>query len=448
MVVAGPQPHGRRRDRALLNTLVAGVGLQGAVVVAAVFSLPFVSRTLPANEFGVYVVITGSVALFAFADFGIGAALTDRLAAASGKDDSATQSFWVSTAVAGVSLAAGTVALLGTVLTFALPWQRLFGAPSIPTSTLQAAVLCMVVATSLSIVGGIGQRVLYGLQRGDIANSWLIPATLAGAAAVVSVSLVHGPLWAYVGATAGVPALVSLVCTWWVLDRGWPALRPRWSLVRWAGLHDLAGRSGWFLVLAVAGAAAYQTDSLVVSAVLGAASAGVYSVAMRLFGLISQVLYPALAQLWPAFSEAFGRGDVHWVVSRFRRSMVLSGAVAGAAGLGVVVIGPAVVSLWLGPDLAPPRSLLVALAVWTAYSLATSPIVFLLNAAGRVRANGLMALSAAFANVAVSILLTRQIGISGPVLGSLVSHIVFVAIPGAVLARRVLADARAGVSPT
>ena len=60
----------------------------------------------------------------------------------------------------------------------------------------------------------------------------------------------------------------------------------------------------------------------------------------------------------------------------------------------------------------------------------------LLNALGRMRAHALMAFSTALLSVALSVILTRQIGITGPVLGSLAGHVLLAGLPGAFILSR------------
>jgi O-antigen/teichoic acid export membrane protein len=434
---------GRHRDRALLRTFTASAGLQIATVAGAVVSLPFVTRSLSTPEYGVLATLTGFVALLGFADLGIGAALTNRLAEAMGRDDQDAPKKLVSTAMVGAGIAAVLVFAAGALCTITLPWQALLGAHSIPESTLRACVLCLVICTSVAIVGSLGQRILYGLQRGSAANHWLVGATCASAGTSILVSATGAPLWVYVLATVGAPALVSLICTWRVVvvGTGNLDLRPRRQSVARAGLLDLAGTSGWFFAIAVATAMGYQTDSLVVAAILGASSAGVYSVALRLFGLLSQSVHPVLLQLWPAFGEALARGDTAWIRTRFRWSMILASVVSGLIGTVLVILGPSLVALWLTAALTPSRSLLIAMAVWTAYSLGTIPMFFLLYAAGKVRISALMAVAVAIANVPLSILFTHTVGITGPVLGSLVATILFSGVPGSLAVHRLLRDA-------
>jgi O-antigen/teichoic acid export membrane protein len=104
----------------------------------------------------------------------------------------------------------------------------------------------------------------------------------------------------------------------------------------------------------------------------------------------------------------------------------------------LIVLGRPLARVWVGAQLLPSVGLLAAFAVWTVYSLAMTQVSFLLNAAQVVGPQVIMALSMTAANLGLSLYLTRHVGITGPLIGSLAAHIVFSGVPAVMLAVRVL----------
>ena len=431
---------GRRRDSALLRTLRTGAGVQATVVLSSILSLPFVTRALDPAEYGVLVTLTGIMPLLAFADLGAGAALTQKLSRAVAAGDPEKPREIVATAAVVMAGAAVLVAVVGATLSFLLPWQEILGAPEIPPATLTLCTLTASLTIAAFLLGGLGQAALFGLQRGATANRWLMVSAVGTSAASIAASVLSAPLWVFVLTTVGVPALSALSCTLWVvlLTRN-PHLRPRRRRVPAADLLHFSGTSGWFLLIAVSAALGFQTDTVVVATVLGAASAGTMSVALRVFGLVSACLYPVLLQTWPAFSEASVTGDHAWIRSRFRVTTLAALLGSSVACLVLVLVGNQVIAVFLTEELTSPPLLLVSLALWTTYSLSTSPMFFLMNALGRVRTHALMAASVAVVNIPLSILLAQRIGIAGPILASLFASLLLQGIPGAFVVRKLLA---------
>ena len=430
-----------RRDRSILQTLLASSGLQLAALAVTFASLPFVTRALTTEAYGVLATLTGFVALLGFADLGVGGAVTTRLAMATGKDDSREASGVVSTGFVSIVTASLVLLAVGSLMTLLLPWRRILGVHALSDHAVRVAVFCTVASVSLSVIGSLGQRVLYGIQRGSAANLWLLAATLIGATCSIAASLFDAPLYVFVLAGIGSAALVGVVCTWWVLCRAPGAPRVRRDAIHLETLGTLARSSGWFFAISVSSVVGYQTDTLIIAHLLGASDAGVYNTAARMYGLILAVLFPALLQLWPAIGEAYARGDISWIRSRLRWATALVTAAAAIAGLAIALTGRSVIGAAFGHSLVPPQGLLNVMAIFTTVSLAAAPPALLLNAVGHVRTHAFLAIAVGITNLPLSWFLTSRVGITGPALGSLLTNFSLALVPSAFLVRRILRQA-------
>jgi len=428
----------RGRDRALIRAGASGAGARVITVIIGVIAVSVAVRALGDVQYGVVATLATVVGLVGFADLGVGSGLLSRMATAHGRDDRQAMKVAVSSAWTTLWALAFGLMIIGFVALNVLPWQTLLGAPDLSSSQINAAVAVFVVCAALAIPFGVGQRILVGLQQGATANLWAAAAAASALVGVVIASLLGGSMAVFVGATLGMPVLVAGVETAVVLSRLHADLRPRLHLVSRASVTDLASVSGLYLVLNMAVSVAYQSDALIVASLLGAGSAAVFAVTLRMFGLVSGLFTGAITQMWPAMTEALERGELAWVRSRFGRVLGLTLALTSVGSLILVVFGRLLVRLWVGEGLVPPLSLLIAFAAWTIYSLAMSQCSMLLNAAHVVAPQVVMAVLMASANIALSIWFTQQWGIVGPLVGSLIAHVIFAGVPTIVLVRRVL----------
>jgi O-antigen/teichoic acid export membrane protein len=184
----------------------------------------------------------------------------------------------------------------------------------------------------------------------------------------------------------------------------------------------------------------YQTDVIVVATVLGARDAGVYSVCMRIFALVTASISPALVQLWPAFTDAYARGDARWIRTRLYGTALVGGAVGLFASAVLVVIGPWLIGAWLTSDVVPPQSLMICCGLWTVYQLLNAPFFLLMNATNRARVHAYVAVGVASLNLPLSIWLAFVIGLPGPALGSFMAAALVQAVPGVMVTRRLLKE--------
>jgi O-antigen/teichoic acid export membrane protein len=437
--------HGARRDSALRRAGGVGALTKPITIAVGFLTVSVAVHALDSVRAGVALTLTTLTALFGFADLGIGQGLLTKLAIAHGRDDVDEMRGLVSSAWATLLVIGAVVAVMGTVLTLALPWSALLGAERVATQEIQLAVLVVFLATAAAIPFSIGQRILTGLQRGAEVSTWFVASAVAALAGVSLASVADAPLWAFVLATVGGPVAVAIVQTIAVLGGTHAHLRPRFKLVSRVRVRELISVSGLFLALNIAVAVAYQTDTLVVSAVLGASAAVVFGITLRMFTSVASLFSGLTQQMWPALAEALARGDATWARRRFLGVLRFTTTTTAGLALVLVLLGQPLARVWVGSEHVPPISLLIPFAVWTVYALAMTQCSYLLNAAEVVGPQIAMATAMAAVNVPLSVVLARHVGMPGPIYGSLVSHAVFVGIPTVLLVRRVLNGHSGGV---
>jgi O-antigen/teichoic acid export membrane protein len=426
------------RDRALLSSFGSGAAIR---ILTALLSMAYFAvsvRALTQVQFGALATVATFTGVMAFADLGIGGGLMTKLALAHGQDDRVTAKLLVSGAWTAM-LALGLLTIcVGALMAHLLPWSRILGMPPSSLEEARAAFLAFGICAGLAIPANIGQRVLMASQRGTTANVWLLASTAATLTSITLMSLIHAPLWGFVLALVGTPVIFAASQSLWVLTVTFHDLRPKHRLVTRSSLWSLGQVSGLFFILNIAITFAYQCDMLIVASSLGAGAAAVFAVGLRMFGALSGVLSGASQQLWTSMAEAMSRGDMDWVRTRFIRALIGTTGIALLGSILLVALGRPIARAWVGEDLVPSLGLLCAFALWTVYSIAMTQISFLLNAAQIVGPQIVMALCMTAANISISIYLTNQVGLLGPLLGSLIAHVICSGIPVIVYTRKIL----------
>jgi O-antigen/teichoic acid export membrane protein len=197
------------------------------------------------------------------------------------------------------------------------------------------------------------------------------------------------------------------------------------------------GRGVW-APISTSSCAPFSSDNIVIAQILGPDAVAQYSVPARMFNVISMLVSTILSPLWPAYGEALARGDLAWVTKTLKRSLLLGLSIAVPANLLLVLFASKLLHLWIGAKITVPLSLLIGLGLWGIDGAIGNPLAYFLNAAGVIRLQAILALLMASANLALSILLTRSIGIPGPVWGSVITHTAIILIPCAFLVPKLL----------
>jgi O-antigen/teichoic acid export membrane protein len=205
---------------------------------------------------------------------------------------------------------------------------------------------------------------------------------------------------------------------WWLASNGVPALIARYGIHR-ETLMALLRSGAMFFALQVAVAFAFQSDSVVITHVLGAAAYGDFSVVQRLFLFVSALLSTGIVALWPAFGDAMARGDVVWARRALLRALAIAGGVASlACGTLVLSLG-FVTAHWLHMTTPPPLMLAIALATWTTIDAMGAVSGTFMNASNVLRAQIVFALLMASLAFVGKWWLTPRLGPPGAVLATI-----------------------------
>jgi O-antigen/teichoic acid export membrane protein len=425
-----------RRRRVLLSALAAAGG-KLISLLALMLTVPLTLGYLGVERFGLWMAMTGLLAVVGFADLGLGYGLVNSLARAEGLGDSLYARRAVSSAFFMLTATAAALALLLLLVWHALPWGVFFNARSAATgaeasSAMAVLLTCFLVGLPLSVVNhgfaGLQEGFRFSLYQG-------LGSLLSLIAIVVAVKLQAGLPW-LVLASSGAPLLSGALGGWDLFYRRRSDLRPRLEHASFQGTLEIARLGGLFFVVQVAAAIGFQSDGLVLARMLGPESVSTYTVTQKLFLQVPFVLGYFLTPLWPAYAEAVARRDLTWVKKTLRRSMAAGFAVNLPAAVVLFFSARWILGRWVGSAIEPPTALLAALAVWVGLNSLNGPLAMFFNGAGALRYQALTCVPMAAANLALSILLTRRIGIAGVVLGSIIAQALFCYLPALIYVPR------------
>jgi len=241
--------------------------------------------------------------------------------------------------------------------------------------------------------------------------------------ALMSVIEMHASLSMLVFAST-FGSILATVVNGWFLFREHPWLFPVWHSFHARSVNKIYKLGLMFFILQCAVAIGYTSDNLVITQILGAAAVAVYAVPQKLFGVVSMLVTMGISPIWPAYGEALARGDVTWVRRAFWRSLRVIVFLAVPVCTFLVLYGPWILRITMGKSLHVPMSVLVALGVWGIASAVSIPLSLLLNGAGVLKVQAIIAAAASLSNLALSIFLTRRLGVIGACLGSIITQVV------------------------
>jgi len=171
-----------------------------------------------------------------------------------------------------------------------------------------------------------------------------------------------GRLTMVVLVAASVP-LITTAMNWLQLLRTQPWLTPRWREASWREFVSLIRHGGIFFLIAVCGAVAFGSDSLIAASVLGAKAAAEPMVALRLAAALQTLMAGMVLPYWPRLS-GLAAGSVADRNRALRQTFAFITLVSATAAAGALLFGPAAIRIWTGGTVGFPSALAVPIAAW------------------------------------------------------------------------------------
>ena len=386
-----------------------------------------------------WMTISSISAMLAFSDFGMGNGLLSKVATASGRDDresaarSVTSAFFMLTGMAFITLSA-----LAACYKF-MPWGRILNLRSvIGNAEAGPDVAIFLVCFALNLPLGVVQRVQMAYQETYQSNLWQALGSLAAFAALLCAIHFRAGLPWLIAAFSGTPVLVNglNLCAQFKIVRPW--LSPRLRYFDLAGSRELMGAGLAFLSIQIGVSIALYADNFIIAQLLGPSEVARYSVGVRLFSLVSLIPQILFTPLWPAYSEAYARGDMQWIRATLKRTAFLGLAISVGVGLCLLIAAPWFIARWTRGSVVLPFSLLVALFASTTVFCSTQPHGILLWGLNALKFSAVSMALVAVSSVVVKLMIIPSLGVAGAAWGTASCYLVFAALPNLYYSHRLL----------
>lgn len=404
-----------RARRAILGFASDTAG-QVLLTLAGLAMAPIILRHVTAELYGFWLTALSIVAYLGLVDVGLGLALTRTIAAHSDRADIQRLNQLISTAFFAFCMAGLVFAAVGLSLAAQIPgW---FAIPPTHAQEVIRAFRIVIVASACALPCSIFSGINCGFQQ--MAADNLSRTAVALSAIMVSwfllfrgwglMALAASTLFSVL-ATAGMTARWALHCH--------PGLQLRLSHFRRHDLKTLVTFGGYFQFGRIANTVALNSDSVVISGVLGAHAVTPYVFTSKLATLFSITLASKMpTAAMPALSQMYAARDFPRLQAAF---VQLTGYAVRLAICGTTVCALGnrdFVVLWVGGGQYGGLALSAVFCYWVLQDTISRGTAGALYASGELRAWAWICLLEAALNLGFSLFLVRYYGLLGVALGT------------------------------
>jgi hypothetical protein len=298
------------RAKAVGLFFVSSLFARGVGAICQILQVPIAIKALGNEAFGLWISLMSISYLINFADLGLGQGTQNKLAEAFATDRRFVQRELFANAFTVLSVIGVAVFIAGSLVIRSVNFAGLF---HIHTDAVRiaapGAVRIVLLFFCINFPLGLAQRLSYARQKGWMHN---LTQAAAGVASVIGIAIAARMGAGLVGIIVVVQSTVVLgnlaLLVYQFRDLGW--IGKVGARFHPGTVRELLGLGGFFALQQVLTVVLFALPQIIIATSMGAASVTSYNLAQRFFNVFAIVQGAFMLPLWPAYSEAAGKGGV------------------------------------------------------------------------------------------------------------------------------------------
>ena len=419
------------RSHQVKKNIIISLFIKGANIVTGFLMVPLVLHYIDNFQYGIWITLSSIIGWFGFFDIGLGHGLRNKFTEAVAKGDKALAKIYVSTTYAALAIASTMLFVFFLLINKHINWLAVLNIKdSLSIGSDDLSILCLIVFSTFcfSFVLRLITTVLAANQESGKASVFDFLGSLVNLVSVyVLTKTTSGSLITLVVVLSTSSILILITSSLWFYNTKYKEFAPSFKHIDVKKIHDLFGLGLNFFILQIAVLLLYQTNNIIIANLFGPAEVTTYSIVYRYFNYILMIFTIVLAPLWSAFTEAWHKNDINWVLKVVKRLKQIYFLFV-AMGLGMLAVSNPFFKIWLGSKIEIPFLLSAFVLLYILINLWGSIFSTFMNGVSRVRLQVIVGVSSSILNVPLAIYLGNKFGVQGIIMAN-----ILVSLPGVIL---------------
>ena len=417
--------------------MLRNIGSNWVLIVLTValsyVTTPFIVETLGKDGYGTWTLVNAITGYISLVALGVPAALVRYLAQHVRLKDWAKANETIGTCAGLYLMLCAAAFVVGSGLGVA------FMAYDIPVSYRADAYVAfglMVIYVSISFVGLLPEGIMFSHHDFVPRNLVRVGTVLLRFALTIGVLRWH-PSLSFLAAIQLIGLSFDFLASWTIIRFRYPEIRLDLRLFNRATLRQVLSFSLFVLLMAAGGRLSFETDALVIGALLSVSMIPFYAIANSLVVYLVEFIVGIAAVVAPMTTALWAEGRRDELREMFLKWSKVALSLTIAAGLFLMVLGPRFIGWWIDHEYEGPSGgvLRVLMASCFVFLPARGVALPVLMGLGKPGIPTIAFLAAGVLNLIMSAALARPLGLVGVALGTAIPNVMFAILIVAVACR-------------
>lgn len=311
---------GHKRSVNAKKNIVASFLIKGISILIGFYLVPLTIGYVQKEQYGIWLTLSSVVGWFAFFDIGLGHGLRNKLSEAMANEQWERARILVSSTYAIVSIIFMSILVLFFVIEPFLNWQSILNTEVVQQQELRLVVLSTFSFFCINFILRLIDSIFFAYQRPAYKSFFSLISNVITLVIIIILTKTTTGSLLYLSVALGIaPMIILLGVSMYMYSTDFKSIAPSYKWVRKSYFKDLFGLGAKFFLVNVSVIIIFATDNMIITQILGPSEVPAYAVAHKYFGLITVGFSFILVPMWSAYTEAYVKNDIEWVLSVIKK---------------------------------------------------------------------------------------------------------------------------------
>ena len=371
------------RSKKLLVNVLSSFLVKGFSMVITLTLIPVSLKYTDSNTYGVWLTLSSVITWFNLIDLGLSNGLTNKLTEAFAKQDIDKVRKYLSTTYSALLVIIFLFSILFIPLINIINWSSIFNT-NMPNEELKKAMAIIYLSFCLTFILKPINDLLKSQQKHFILSIIQVSGNLMALLAITMGGGFFESKFIFLCVALGFSYPTALiVASILFYTTRYIAIAPNITLASKKYLKDIFGISGKFFIIQISVIAMLTSNNFLISHFVNNQSVTYYTIAYRLFSIVTIFQLMIIVPLWPAFTDAYTLKDFKWIKWAVSRSNKLNFLLCIPL-LVMFLFCDWIYYIWIGPDIKIPFEVNLLLVIFVVVSLFKETYVSFINGVGKL----------------------------------------------------------------
>ena len=399
--------------------------------------VPLTLNYVSSETYGVWLTLSSIILWLGFFDAGFSLGLKNKLAEALAFEDYKKGKILVSTTYFIMSIIFLPLLFLLELIVPYIDWPSLLNISILYQEDIISTMRIIVACFCLQMIIQVLSPVAAAHQKVALSSAFPVIGNVVSLLIVFILSKTVSPsLFILSLAISLVPVIILLLFSLYYYNYDFLKVSPSIKSIDLSFFKLLFGLGYKFFLIQIQLIVIFQTTNFLMSNLSGPDSVTAYNIAYKYLGTGMMLFYIIISPFWPAFTDAYAKGDFSWMKSIYAKlSKVYFLIVIGIVGM--LAVSDFVYDIWVGKDFDVPFVMSLSVALYMIVQSWFSLQANLINGTGAITLQTVVSIVGLVVHVPFSLFLGHYVGAVG-VVYSMILITLFYSVVFTVQIRKIL----------